>query len=69
MNTPTLPEHIGGLQHLADDVTVLADDVLVSNGVPVDFCHEWAGETVAQVGAGELCRVYRRIPVPQHTRP
>ena len=58
-----LPTHIGGLQHLADDVTVLADDVLVSNGVPVDFCREWAGETVAQVEAGELCRVYRRIPV------
>lgn len=58
-----LPQHIGGLQHLADDVTVKADDVLVSDGKPVDFCHEWAGETVAQVESGELCRVYRRIPV------
>ena len=58
-----LPQHIGGYQHLEPEVIAQADDILVSHGQPVDFCHEWAGETVESVETGELCNVYRLIPV------
>ena len=65
MIAQTLPLDLGGYQHLEPEVVVLVDDILVSDGKPVDFCQEWHGETVAEVEAGELCRVYRKYPCPR----
>lgn len=63
MNTPTLPEHIGGLQHLAPDVIAHESDIYVLDGKPNAFVgRERSGYPVASL-EGFGYNIYRRIPV------
>ena len=63
MNTPELPTHLGGLQHLQPDVIAKADDVYVRDGVPRGFVKSNAGEKVETLERALEFNVYRRIPV------
>lgn len=64
MNTPELPAHIGGYQHLQSFVPIKTGDIFVDAGRIVAFADNWIGCTVGQAeAANPECHIYRRIPV------
>lgn len=69
MNDMTLPTHIGGYQHLENDVDVRPDDILVHDGVPMGFAADFGqdGRTTGAAEAATLYRVYRKYPVAKQS--
>ena len=63
MNTPTLPEHIGGLQHLAPDAIAHESDIYVLDGKPNAFVGRERSDYPVASLEGFGYNIYRRIPV------
>lgn len=65
MTTPTLPEHIGGFQHLGPHVRSEANDIIVRHGKPL-FFNPYPNALVADVEAAyQNLHVYREMPCPR----
>ena len=67
--TRTLPETIGGFQHLEPDCLCRAGDIYVLDGKPIDYVIEFVGETVGLTERHGNCRVYRKMPVAHQHDP
>jgi hypothetical protein len=57
-----LPDHLGGYQHLAEDVLTQEGDIYVECGKPYELVRAF-GETVGALEQMHGYNIYRRIPV------